>query len=1001
MKNKILTFFIAIAILLFSSTTAFAQQTKVNFNKNGEPVYQSAISDIDSVILKQIQLENIYVVNISEETDWNCMVLGLDKSCMFFNIDEDTEIPTLMFLQPDINSDFGYTFLFKENGMPDKIVFDDHIICFGNFRENKHDMAIIYPDHTIEYFYDITSDTDWDNWDNLIADKGFFDIIKKGLNAIKHVVGVGTCVTTLFFPPAGLACATYVVSELAHIVVDQVFDGIAAEYAHLYLELMGCAGFDVLSCLSALADAGILLTNMDLEKLIVHAPAIGEAITHLNTPRIDINTHPIASIAVIVGNITDYLNVSATVTHDATLSYQWYSNTTNSNTGGTIVPGATYTAFAIPTTLTIGTYYYFCEVGATGGAIPERSNVTTVSVSPPIITIDIQPVASIDVTQGSITSSLSVSASVSHSATLSYQWYSNSTNSNVGGAEIPGATSANFAILTTLTEGTYYYFVEVRATNEAVSVRSNATTVNVTVIPVISITSNPTVLTNLTIGCITGSLNVTATVPGSATLSYQWYSNTTNSNVGGTIISGATSASFTIPASLAVGTYYYYCIINATGGAEPKTTEVATVNILAPVITINTQPTSSTNVAVGKITGSLSVTASVTCSTNTTISYQWYSNTTNSNVGGTIISGAISANFTIPTTLAVGTYYYFCEVNATGGATSKRSNVATVCVTNNFYIDENGVLQVLPCNTNVANYVDALTLNNGWHRVDGTRTPNQRIKINGNDVRIILTDNCHLNTSNGGIEVTGTNKLTIYSQSFGSNMGKLTANGTNGVNGVSQQYGGGGKGGDAGIGGSGGTPVHDSKGNNGGNAGTIVINGGDIVARGGNGGKGGSGWAGGGGGAGAGIGGGGGGGGASTAGVGSNGKAGGSGGISNNITIKGGSVRAYWGTAGSGGSRDGGNGGGGGGGRSAGIGGGSGAGGGGGYAACGTGSAGSNGGDAPILGNGGNGGNGGKGGTCVFVGGTNGGAGGSYGTGSLPSHTGTVTNYSDHVKISY
>ena len=95
-----------------------------------------------------------------------------------------------------------------------------------------------------------------------------------------------------------------------------------------------------------------------------------------------------------------------------------------------------------------------------------------------------------------------------------------------------------------------------------------------------------------------------------------------------------------------------------------------------PIITINTQPETTTNVAVGSITGSLSVSASVT--QGATLSYQWYSNTTNSNTGGSEISGATSASFTIPATLAAGTYYYFCEVRATGEATSVRSNVATV-----------------------------------------------------------------------------------------------------------------------------------------------------------------------------------------------------------------------------------------------------------------------------------------------------------------------------------
>jgi len=94
------------------------------------------------------------------------------------------------------------------------------------------------------------------------------------------------------------------------------------------------------------------------------------------------------------------------------------------------------------------------------------------------------------------------------------------------------------------------------------------------------------------------------------------------------------------------------------------------------IIKITAQPV-STAVTGGSISGSLTVAASV--SLNGTPSYQWYSNTIASNTGGTSISGETTASFTIPTTLAVGTYYYFCEISAAGAATV-RSSVAAVTV---------------------------------------------------------------------------------------------------------------------------------------------------------------------------------------------------------------------------------------------------------------------------------------------------------------------------------
>jgi hypothetical protein len=102
------------------------------------------------------------------------------------------------------------------------------------------------------------------------------------------------------------------------------------------------------------------------------------------------------------------------------------------------------------------------------------------------------------------------------------------------------------------------------------------------------------------------------------------------------------------------------------------------IPIANPAITIVTQPTHTTTVTEGKITGDLTVAASVNPN-GPTLTYQWYSNTADTNTGGTAIPGATSTSFTIPTTLTAGTYYYFCEVSATGVQTV-RSNAGTVKV---------------------------------------------------------------------------------------------------------------------------------------------------------------------------------------------------------------------------------------------------------------------------------------------------------------------------------
>jgi lysophospholipase L1-like esterase len=131
------------------------------------------------------------------------------------------------------------------------------------------------------------------------------------------------------------------------------------------------------------------------------------------------------------------------------------------------------------------------------------------------------------------------------------------------------------------------------------------------------------------------------------------------------------------------------------------------------------------------------------------------------------------------------------------------------------YLDSNG-------SQSAANAVETIDsgfteLSDGWYMVDsGNVTIDHTLAVNG-DAKLILADGASLTVTgttgnNAGIYVTQNNSLTIYAQSIGNNMGKLTATG---------------RGGGAGIGSS-------TNGNSAGlSSGTISICGGRITATGG------------------------------------------------------------------------------------------------------------------------------------------------------------------------
>ena len=156
----------------------------------------------------------------------------------------------------------------------------------------------------------------------------------------------------------------------------------------------------------------------------------------------------------------------------------------------------------------------------------------------------------------------------------------------------------------------------------------------------------------------TATFTVAAT--GTAPITYQWKKN-------GTAISGATSSSYTTPATTlritARSSPSWSPIAWAT---QPATAATLTVNAAAVVPSITTQPVSQT------VTAGQTATFTVAATGTATLTYQWKKN-------GTAISGATSASYTTPATTTSDNGAQF-TVTVTNGAGSVTSNAATLTV---------------------------------------------------------------------------------------------------------------------------------------------------------------------------------------------------------------------------------------------------------------------------------------------------------------------------------
>lgn len=178
-------------------------------------------------------------------------------------------------------------------------------------------------------------------------------------------------------------------------------------------------------------------------------------------------------IIVQVGAVA-VLEVDAAEAAKGTLSYQWYRNTVDSNTGGTLIDGANLPVYTAPTEQE-GITWYYCIVtntdstvtgnktaSVTSRAAKAEVNALTNADAPRIIK---QP-QDITVRKGE-EAVLETAAAVS-GGSITYQWYRNTANGTDGGTSIDGAVQASYTAQTD-TEGKVWYYCKITNTDPGVS----------------------------------------------------------------------------------------------------------------------------------------------------------------------------------------------------------------------------------------------------------------------------------------------------------------------------------------------------------------------------------------------------------------------------------------------------------------------------------------------------------------------------------------------------
>ena len=344
-----------------------------------------------------------------------------------------------------------------------------------------------------------------------------------------------------------------------------------------------------------------------------------------------------ASVAVATAGswIVDVANSgasNATLTAGSSQTKRWGVSQSNSGgAGSTAAPASTGTISVSWTASSSSQLALSVAVFAPSGG-------TTVTA--PAITT--QPVSQTVTTGSSVTFSVVASGT----APLSYQW-------KLGVTNISGATSASYTIASAQSANAGSYTVTV--TNSAGSATSNAATLTVS-----ATATAPSISTQPTSRTVTAGSTTTFSVvaSGTAPLTYQW-------KLGGTNISGATSASYTIANVQSANAGSYTVTVTNSVGSVTSNAATLTVSATATAPSITTQPVSQT------VTAGSSVTFNVVASGTATLTYQW-------KLGGTNISGATSSSYMIASaqTAHAGSY----TVTVANSAGSVTSSTATLTV---------------------------------------------------------------------------------------------------------------------------------------------------------------------------------------------------------------------------------------------------------------------------------------------------------------------------------
>jgi hypothetical protein len=385
----------------------------------------------------------------------------------------------------------------------------------------------------------------------------------------------------------------------------------------------------------------------------ITATSVDQPTAHVSTTvTVNLAGAPTITTQPVGVNVCANQPVSLSVAATGATAFQWDFN-------GAPITGATNASYSISSAQAAQSGSYTCVVSnATAGVLSSPANVlvgSTITTNPADVTVFASQVGTFTV-------------AATGEPAYTYQWYKIPVGGGTATA-ITGATTASYItpVTTSADSGTQFY----ATVTDSCGTTYTSTTATMTVT---SGNVPPTITTQpVSQAVASGSTALTFTVAASGTpaITYQWYRIPAGQQVG-SAVSGATSASYTLPATATTTAnnedQYYVIATNAYGQAASQNASVVIDSGI--LLAVNGQPVSQ------YVNPGQSATFTVTATSTATLSYQWYEAAPGSSTFAPI-TGATSASYTVnnTTTAMYGSVLYVVVSNGSGSVTSNTAGL--------------------------------------------------------------------------------------------------------------------------------------------------------------------------------------------------------------------------------------------------------------------------------------------------------------------------------------